>query len=401
MNLKSPSGRLARWSLSLQEYDLDINYTPGKINVVADTLSRPPCDDDNRNDCGICSVTIDLPRDGASKLREEQLSDPEVKKIINAFESREDLQITNWAERGYLMMDGVLYRYSPLEDAEEAQWVVPRCAINQVLYENHDSPTAGHYGIDKTLNRIAKKYYWPGMRRTATDYVKKCILCIKYKPSNMKPAGMLRTPVAARRFETLSIDLFGPLPQSSEGYQWILIVEDVATKWVELFPVRRATADLCARKLVDEVLLRYGIPRRVISDNGPQFVGAIMQQVSLCLGFNQSLIPVYHPEANPVERKNRDIKTQLAMAVGNTHNKWSEKLPSIRYAMNDSVSQATSYTPAYLMFAREMRDPGEVQRDIREIVVGENFISEITSYLASMADTMKDVMETHEKEQDR
>lgn len=50
MSLKSPSGRLARWALSLQEYNLEIIYTPGKVNVVADTLSRPPCTDKNEAD---------------------------------------------------------------------------------------------------------------------------------------------------------------------------------------------------------------------------------------------------------------------------------------------------------------------------------------------------------------
>lgn len=76
------------------------------------------------------------------------------------------------------------------------------------------------------------------------------------------------TPAASRRFETLAIDLFGPLPTTAEGYQWIFIVEDIATRWVEIFPLKRATAENCARTLIDEVMLRYGIPRRIISDNG-------------------------------------------------------------------------------------------------------------------------------------
>lgn len=111
------------------------------------------------------------------------------------------------------------------------------------------------------------------------------------------------TPATSKKFETLAIDLFGPLPITVEGYQWIFIIEDIATKWVEIFLLKRATAETCARTLIDKVMLRYGIPRRIISDNGLQFIGAVMQQVSYCLGFSRSLTPVYHPEANPVERK--------------------------------------------------------------------------------------------------
>lgn len=124
MSLKSPSDRLARWALSLQEYDLEIIYTSGKINVVADTLSRPPCTDKNKEDCEICTIVIDIPSEGAAKLRKEQLSDPEIKKIINAFETKDNLDfpVANWTFRGYLMSNGVLYRYSPMEETEEAQW---------------------------------------------------------------------------------------------------------------------------------------------------------------------------------------------------------------------------------------------------------------------------------------
>ncbi|GFU65010.1 retrovirus-related Pol polyprotein from transposon 412 [Trichonephila clavipes] len=83
--------------------------------------------------------------------------------------------------------------------------------------------------------------------------------------------------------------------------------------------------------LLNEVFLRYGVPRRLISDNGTQFVSAVMQQLCFVLDINQSLIPVYHPQANPVERKNRDLKPRLAMMVGNNHTLWIEKLPAIRF----------------------------------------------------------------------
>jgi len=64
------------------------------------------------------------------------------------------------------------------------------------------------------------------------------------------------------------------------------------------------------------------------------------------------------------------MKVQLSILVENAHTGWADKLPSIRYAMNSSTSQSTGHTPAYLSFAREMRSPGDIQRDLREIVIG-------------------------------
>ncbi|GFU93026.1 transposon Tf2-8 polyprotein [Trichonephila clavipes] len=137
--------------------------------------------------------------------------------------------------------------------------------------------------------------------------VKNCPDGIKYKASNQKPSRLLQTPVPTQRFETLAIDLFVFLPESKDTKIWILIIEDCTTKWVELFALPSATGKECAIILIEEVLLRYGIPRRLISDNRTQFVSAVMQQICYLLNIHQSLIPVYHPQAIPVEPKNRDL----------------------------------------------------------------------------------------------
>ncbi|GLV33452.1 hypothetical protein CBL_20190, partial [Carabus blaptoides fortunei] len=112
--------------------------------------------------------------------------------------------------------------------------------------------------------------------------------------------------------------------------------QDTASGWVELFAMVQATAMNCAKILIDEIILRYGAPRRIISDNGAQFVSEIMQQVCYVFNITQSLTSTYHPQSNPVERKNRDLKPQLAIQVGKEHHTWAEKLATIRFAMNSS-----------------------------------------------------------------
>lgn len=402
MSLKAPSGRLARWSLLLQAYDLRIEYTPGRLNVVADMLSRPPRDDLGEEVISNL-VSVDLPSETAGNLRREQLEDDALSKIINAFESEDqtDLEYKRWAERGYFMNNGILYRYVPDIDDESAQLVIPKTRIPRILEEYHDNALAGHYGVDRTFQRIASRFYWTGMRRTISDHISKCVDCQRFKASNLKPAGQLQTPVQAQRFEVLSIDLFGPLPETKDGYKWIFIVEDTCSRWIELFPLVQASAENCARCLIDEVVLRYGVPRRVISDNGVQFVSAVMQQVAHCLGFRQNLTPFYHPAANPVERKNRDLKVQLSILTKQDHTTWKERLPAIRFAMNTVRSKSTGYSAAFLTFGRELRSPGDVHIDLRAIIDRDNFIPQITPYLRTLSDTLRFARDTHEKEQDR
>lgn len=91
--------------------------------------------------------------------------------------------------------------------------------------------------------------------------------------------------------------------------------------------------------IIDEVCLRYGIPRKVISDNGIQFISAVIPQVVYCCNIQHTLTSVCHPESNPVERKNRDLKAQLPILVGNDHQSWDEKIKSIRFAINYVLSK--------------------------------------------------------------
>ena len=101
MSLKSPSGRLARWALQLQEFNLKIEHIPGRANVLADMLSRPSCTHAAQESCDICSIIIDVPTRKPSDLRAEQLKDDELKKIIQSFEDTEKgVDYTNWIKCG-------------------------------------------------------------------------------------------------------------------------------------------------------------------------------------------------------------------------------------------------------------------------------------------------------------
>ncbi|GFY16453.1 retrovirus-related Pol polyprotein from transposon 412 [Trichonephila clavipes] len=211
--------------------------------------------------------------------------------------------------------------------------------------------------------------------------VKNCPDCIKYKVSNQKPSWLLQTPVAAQCFETLAINLFGSLSENKDGKIWILIIEDCTTMWVELFSLPNPTGKECAIILIEEVLLRYGIPHRLISDNGTQFVSAVMQQICYLLTIHQSLIPVYHPQANPVERGR-------------------EKLPFIRFALNTAKCETTGKTAAFLNFGRELRSPSEVVNDIRIVIQNDNFVTERTPYLKKFAKFSTQIREVIEEQQD-
>ncbi|KAF8795373.1 Retrovirus-related Pol polyprotein like [Argiope bruennichi] len=132
--VKSPKGRLGRWALEIQAFNLKVLYVAGKANVVADMLSRPVCDE-KESPYKVCNIAIAyLPVRSAKDMREAQLADENLKKIIGNFESTqktEDYAIGT--ERGFLMNQGVLYRYLPDADSEEAQLVIPSSERDSIM----------------------------------------------------------------------------------------------------------------------------------------------------------------------------------------------------------------------------------------------------------------------------
>lgn len=175
LSIKIPSGRLARWAMKIQSYDLDIEYTPGKVNMVADTFSRPVSHESevlSPSSCDICPVVVDLPRQKPEDLREAQLRDPDVSKIIADFEAQLDNPEASlrWTDRGYYLSQGILYRFDPDGESEEPQLVVPESLRAELMKELHDSPTAGHWGLERTLQKIKQNYYFKNMRSFVAHY---------------------------------------------------------------------------------------------------------------------------------------------------------------------------------------------------------------------------------------
>ncbi|CAF5216319.1 unnamed protein product, partial [Rotaria magnacalcarata] len=163
--------------------------------------------------------------------------------------------------------------------------------------------------------------------------------------------------VVSEPWNTVGIDLAGPLPKTRRGNSFILVVIDYFTKWIELFPLANTKAKTIAQVFVDEVLCRFGFPVRVISDNGVQFLSNIFTNVCLALDIKHQRTPLYHPQSNLCERVNRTIKPLLAALAYNDNKSWDIKLPQIAFALRTAPSDSTEQSPAFLMFGRHPRQP--------------------------------------------
>lgn len=123
--------------------------------------------------------------------------------------------------------------------------------------------------------------------------------------------------------------------------------------------------------------------------------GVFSTDVAYCLNFIHYLTPLYHQEANPEERRNRDLKTQHSILVERDHTRWKDALPAIRFAMNTTVHAATEYTPAYVRVGRGLLTPHDVEIVLRTIVSIETSITEVTAHLKLLASTLKEAHRNH------
>jgi len=143
---------------------------------------------------------------------------------------------------------------------------------------------AGHLGRTKTYDRIASDYYWPGMFRDTSEYVRTCHVCqMVGKPNQVIPPAPLKLiPITGPAFSKVLIDIVGPLPKTSQGNQYLLTIMCVSTRFPEAIPLRKVTASVIARALI-KYFTMTGLPEEIQSDQGSNFKSHLFRQILILL----------------------------------------------------------------------------------------------------------------------
>ncbi|UYV68834.1 K02A2.6-like [Cordylochernes scorpioides] len=332
--MKNPAGRLARWSLELQEYDFAIKYKSGKTHLDADGLSRCP-----------------IPEKIISTINyEEHDYDSYIKKIDNLVN-----QNPNSYGENFTKFKEKLFKKNPSVTGDPWLLIVPKNKQKELLENMHDHPTSGHMGIKRTYNRLKSKYFWPSMLKTVEEYVSSCPECQFRKTPSQLPQGLLQPiPPASRPFEKMGIDLMGRFPKSGRGNSWILVCTDYYSRYIETAALPRGTAEEIADFFLQKVVLRHGAPKTVISDRGSCFLSKLFKEVLKICNTLHKKTTSYHPQTNgQTERMNRTLADMMAMYIDERHQNWDEILPFVTFAYNSSIQDTTGYSPYFLIHGRE------------------------------------------------
>ncbi len=203
-----------------------------------------------------------------------------------------------------------------------------------VLYLNHKVPMAGHQGIERTTKRLKAKYYWHRMTGDIENYVAGCAECSQWKKPTRHSLWEMSQFHAGMPMERVHLDFLGPLPKTESGKEYILMIVDQYTKWVECIPLKSQTAEETAQAMVNEFFSRFGIPLQIHTDRGSNFESKLFANVCQLLEIHKTRTIPYRPSANgQVERFNRTLMDAVRCFVGKHQRTWDKVLPQIAGAM--------------------------------------------------------------------
>ncbi|KAJ0985463.1 hypothetical protein J5N97_003819 [Dioscorea zingiberensis] len=145
--------------------------------------------------------------------------------------------------------------------------------IQEVMHDIHSGICGAHQSGPKVRLKIKRLgYYWPTMVGDCINYARRCHLCQIHGDFIHQHPNPLHPTVSSWPFEIWGTDVVGPIePPSSLGHRFILAATDYFSKWAEAIPLREVKTENVIKFFRENILYRFGTPRRIISDNGPAF----------------------------------------------------------------------------------------------------------------------------------
>ena len=382
--LESPiqNKKIQLWALGMSGYNCKIEYIAGTENTCADLLSRKPngeCTDpilepfeldinDNTFEVGMINSNEMDPKEFAScqvpekeplgvpecelpglNMVQEQSKDSEILELKTVLAHGDPSKAI---KRRYLIENDIVYFLSDPDDNPTLRLYIPVQLRQLVVKQYHDDN--GHMGVQKTYDAIRQKYYWPNLFKELYDYVSACTICQTRSAQKVKPP-IQDTDIPPYAFAKLSLDLSGPYPKSLSGNRYIIAFVDWYSGWPEAFAVPDKTAETIAHLIINEIFPRFGCPLELVTDNGTENCNKVVKETLEVLNIHHVRTSYYSPQSNSrVERLHLTLHDVLAKKLIDGQDTWDLHLNQVLAAIRFNVSEATDYSPYYLLYNRDV-----------------------------------------------
>ena len=349
--ISKTSPRLQRLLLRMSKYDVDLEYLPGKQNVIADALSRVDpshsnCKKENYTEIpeipvNLITNTVDTKKSDIDRIRENTAMDlnlqmlkkfiidgwPDLRsncppEVIDYWNYREDLSIE----------DGVIFKCNRI--------VIPEILRKEMLSLIHQ----GHMGIEKCLLRAKQSVFWPRVSCEIKQIVSQCGICQQHQ-RQQSSEPLIPHDLAQYPWQKLGSDLF-----QYNRHVYLLVVD-----YYSKFPVvRRLGTTPDSNTIIvhlKSIFCEYGIPEEFISDNGPQY--DCRKFKDFCTFYN-----IHHTTSSPTYAQSNGMAERFVQTVKKLILKTLEAGEDANLALLNYRSTPISHTlpsPAQLLMSRNIK----------------------------------------------
>ncbi len=236
------------------------------------------------------------------------------------------------------VQENVLYRRRKEAAADpRLQVVVSKPLRSQIFKACHHHAIAAHQGVVRIAALIKRRFYWPRMQKDVEALCKRCT-------------------APARCLQRASIGGFDwALHKTDHGNEYIVVMQDHFTKWIEGAAVATKEAMLVADIIVNEWVYKHGTPLNLHSDRGTEFTAAMHCCLCDLLLIHTAYSTAYNPQSNgAVERCNHTLLSMLRTVASEQQNDWDDHLPAALCAYRSTPHASTGVSPHKMVYGVEM-----------------------------------------------
>nr|GEU51308.1 putative reverse transcriptase domain-containing protein [Tanacetum cinerariifolium] len=315
LNQKELNLRQWRWIKLLSDYDCEIRYHPGKVNVMADALSRK----ERIKPLRVRALMMTIHNDLSKRIREAQegamkkkyARKEKIGRLIKSiFEFRPD-GTRYFGNNMWLPRDGGLRKL--------------------VMHESHKSNYSIHPGSDKLYQDLKPLYWWPNMKSDISTYVNKCLTCAKVKAEHQKPSELLQQPeIPVWKWKRITMDFLSGLLITLSGYDTIWVIIDRLTKSAYFLPMKKTNS-------MEKLTRLY------------------LKEIE-ALGTNLDMSIAYHPQMDgQSERTIQTLEDMLCACVINFGSSWDRHLPLVEFSYKNSYHASIKAAPYEALYKRKCK----------------------------------------------
>ncbi|KAJ0802805.1 putative nucleotidyltransferase, Ribonuclease H [Helianthus annuus] len=359
--------RQRRWLELLKDYDANIQYHPGKANIVADALSRKNSGTISclqiqphiRRDLERMDIWLQVSKsDGylarmqiepnlISRIKDAQKQDGELWAIVQNLEVGKqsefsiDHQGVIWCGKRLCVPDDSTLRES-------------------LLAEAHSSPFSIHPGSTKMYRDLRQNFWWNGMKEDVARYVSKCLTCQQVKLEHKRASGLLQPlDIPIWKWDEITMDFVTGLPKTFKKNDVVWVVVDRLSKSAHFLPIQQGfSVNKLSEIFLQEIIRLHGTPSSIVSDRDPRFTSRFWKGFQAAWGTRLKFSTAFHPQTDgQSERTIQTLEDMLRACALEWSGNWDEYLCLVEFAYNNSWQASIGMAPFELLYGRKCRAP--------------------------------------------